>query len=161
MPITHIHQSLLQTLHRVLVQYSLISSIYTAVPAPAVQGDAVKAISILEECCPTNPTFALDTAICNITPGDVVFLAELFPCDGIVCEGQWAETQSDPGLSFNNCNNSIEFSSVGYGTYNLASDGMAANKQCRPFNITVSVCIETVPTCISELGEFTITKRRS
>jgi len=114
------------------------------VPSPG-DGTSAKGISILRECCPVNNNITLDTAFCETSINDVIFLQELINCNGIICEGMWDEGTSNTGLSYNSCNNSVTVNALNAcGSFTLSSDGTGNNSQCGAFTITVNITVANV-----------------
>lgn len=114
-----------------------------AVP-PVATGDAeAKGMSIVVECCPTEPVQVITDAICNATLPYNAFVNEVYPCTaGVSCEAPWEfdAANSDAVANFNDCSQSIELTSFGCATFTQASDG-AGLKQCGAFNITFEICV--------------------
>jgi hypothetical protein len=69
-------------------------------PVPNTFGQC-KAIGILSECCPQSETIV--KSLCGVSTGDRISLSDLFDCDGVVCEGQWAAVAGNTNLAFNEC----------------------------------------------------------
>lgn len=111
----------------------------TAVPIVPNSGEG-KAMGILKECCPTPSQLTIDTLLCNLSYPTQIYLQDIFDCEGIVCEGVWAADPSNTGITFNDCDNSIDISgNQACGTFTLSSDGNGANSQCGAFTVTVNI----------------------
>jgi len=113
-----------------------------AVPASG-SGDNGKGIAIIQECCPTNNNLSIDTTLCAASIGDLIFLQELIDCEGVICEGLWAEGASNTGLNYNSCNNLITIdATTACGSFTLESDGTGNFSQCGAFKITINIQVE-------------------
>lgn len=113
-----------------------------------------KALSIIQECCPSSPDIVIDTIFCNITaPSDKIYLTEILDCGGIICEGEWTSDSGNTGFDFDPCDNSIIINSeMACGTFSLFSDGASSASQCGQFMVTVNIetAIITGPTVSGE-----------
>jgi len=99
-----------------------------------------KQIGLLKECCPSDNTLSIDTLICNNTGTVTFFLQDILNCDGAVCEGQWSVNETDPNVTYNSCENSIDInlSETTCTSYSLSSEGTANNNQCGQFTIDLN-----------------------
>ena len=105
-----------------------------------------KAIGIIKECCPTKNNVNIDTSLCTASLNDVLFLQDLINCTGTICEGLWQAGNSNSGLIYNDCDNSITIDALNAcGTFTLASDGTGNNPQCGAFKITVNIQVGSTP----------------
>ncbi|HPQ22094.1 MAG TPA: hypothetical protein PK147_09605, partial [Saprospiraceae bacterium] len=115
---------------------------YAAV-APDGNGYGGKGIAIMKECCPVATETIYDVTLCSTVQSEKVFLQELFSCgDGIVCEGQWAETINTSGgsIEYNECDLSVTINGSGCATYELSKDTDATGSQaCGMFSIIVHI----------------------
>lgn len=76
---------------------------------PAPSGSNGKGIALSKECCPTITPQILSENICYNGGTDLFFLNEILNCgDGVVCEGMWSNTITNPNIQFNECDFSIE-----------------------------------------------------
>ncbi len=113
-----------------------------AVPSPG-DGSQGKAITIIEECCPTQQITTIDTVLCNPVIGEKLFILDLIGCS--ICEGEWTVDPLLNDFNFDNCDNSIVIDVVNQcGSFNVASDGMGG-KLCPAFSFTYNVCVAETP----------------
>ena len=111
------------------------------------RGDFPKQIGIVTECCPAPSTSVIDTILCGAKVGDHIFLQDVLPCNGIICEGSWTQLPGSIGLIYNECDLSIEITSVdACGSFSLTSTGSGANNRCGAFSITLNISIEDILT---------------
>jgi len=99
-----------------------------------------KQLGLLSECCPSDATLDIDTLICN-GAGTVTFLLQdILNCDAAVCEGEWSVDVTDPNVTYDPCENSIEvtLSENTCTSYTLSSDGTANNNQCGQFIVNIN-----------------------
>ena len=116
----------------------------TEIPSLSIPGGQAKGLSIISECCPTNNNITIDTTLCVATIGEVLFLQELINCDGIICEGLWAEG-SNTGMTYDACDNSVTIDALNAcGSFTLESDGTGNNPQCGAFKIEVNISVNVV-----------------
>ncbi len=110
-----------------------------------------KAIAIATECCPTSNNITIDTILCSAAVNDTFLLKELIGCEGIICEGMWAEGVSNTGLIYNSCDNSVVINSTSAcGTFTLASDGTGNSPQCGAFKITVNITVNSLDLTLTQ-----------
>ena len=110
---------------------------------------AAKSIGIVKECCPINNTQVIDTTLCEVSGGEVLFLANLIKCGGVICEGLWQDEPTNFGVLFDPCDNSITIdptATSACGKFVLESDGANANAQCGAFRIEVNIQVLSNPT---------------
>ncbi|MEM1214491.1 MAG: DUF11 domain-containing protein [Bacteroidota bacterium] len=106
---------------------------------------AAKGIAIGEECCPTSPNQVVDLVVCTNDTRDPIFLNEIFPCDGTICEAQWTEDAANPAAILDMCDLSLDITAAaGCYTFTRSSDGSGL-KQCGPFSQTLHVEIVELP----------------
>lgn len=118
-------------------------------------GAGTKAINIVTECCPVPPTFTIDTFFCSLPPTTDIFLQDLINCNGNICEGLWTPDPANTGITFNDCNNSINFTSnQSCGTFTLYSDGSNPMSQCGEFSVTINI-EATIPVNLTTTGNQT------
>lgn len=112
-----------------------------------VAGAQSKGMAILTECCPVTTPMVINEATCFDGVSQKVYLQDFIDCGSnkVICEGQWAETTSDPNLVFNQCDLSIDVIGVGCGTYTLSKGAQSGTEQCGAFEITVNICSTTQP----------------
>lgn len=114
------------------------------VPSPGT-GDNGKGIAITKECCPVNNNQTVDTTLCGVPGGEVLFLSKLIQCEGTICDGLWQDDPSNFGLIYDPCDNSITIdSTVACGKFILESDGTATNAQCGAFKIEINISVNNV-----------------
>ncbi|MEO0340287.1 MAG: hypothetical protein AAF242_13885, partial [Bacteroidota bacterium] len=108
-------------------------------------GEASKALGIIKECCPPAGNTIIDTVLCNVASGSEIFLQELIPCDGIICQGNWTPVPGAVGLTYDPCNASIRVDSTfACGSFTLSSDGLGDAAQCSAFSITLNVAVDSI-----------------
>ncbi len=93
-----------------------------------------KAVAVNKECCPIPNNQTIDQLFCVTDMSNPVFLNDVFPCDGIVCEGIWMPADAASTAIYNDCNQSI-IAGVPPGCYSFTkeSDGTGNNPQCGAF----------------------------
>lgn len=111
---------------------------------PTLSNNAIasfpKQLGLLTECCPADNTLNIDTLICNGTGTVTFLLQDILNCDAAVCEGQWSVDTTNPNVTYNLCENSLEvnLSENTCTSYTLSSDGNANNNQCGQFTININ-----------------------
>ena len=112
---------------------------------PNSSGQRAKGIAINKECCPSSNRVTIDTSLCNVSIGDRIFLQELIACDGTICSGIWDTLNTNTGLMYDGCDNSITITAEeGCGTFTLEFDGTGNNPLCGAFVITVNISVGQV-----------------
>ena len=67
-----------------------------------------KGIAINVECCPTEPNQVVSVVECFSGSSEVIFLNEIFPCDGIICEAQWTPVGTASTDIYESCDQSLQ-----------------------------------------------------
>lgn len=114
-----------------IIDPSNMSYVGAAVPSPG-NGTVAKGMNILNECCPSPNNQVVNRIYCRETANERIFLNEIFPCDGIICEGQWIASSTASEAIFNECDQSI-LVGASVGCYNFSK---------QPENGTTSTCGE-------------------
>ena len=132
-----------------------LSYVGTALENPGRnENNAGKAMTLIKECCPISPASTVEVSQCIVSGSvDPVFINEVYPCDGILCEGLWEVVNVDPGIIFEECNQSITLApnvTNACATFVNRSNG-GGGTQCGPFEIFLNVEFIGVPDV--ELGE--------
>ncbi|MEO0727185.1 MAG: SdrD B-like domain-containing protein [Bacteroidota bacterium] len=120
----------------------------TAAPNPNLPtNDRGKAIGTVEECCPSANNQSVYVSLCAFDTQDDIFLNELFPCDGITCEGEWTPQDAASMAIYDPCTQGVNLDNASEGcfTFVRSSDGLGANR-CGAFRIEAEVCITLPPT---------------
>ena len=112
------------------------------------ENNAGKAMTLIKECCPISPTSTVQVSQC-VEAGSVdpVFINEVYPCDGILCEGLWEVVNVDPGILFEDCNQSITLApnvTNACATFVNRSEG-GRGTQCGPFEVFLNIEFLGVP----------------
>jgi len=68
------------------------------------------------------------------------------------------QTSANGNFSYSGCDYSATVNATGCETFTKSSDGSNAASQCGAFSISVNICAQIEPTCISDFGEFIIIK---
>ena len=118
----------------------LTNYIQAVSPSGATGGGAGKAVNILTECCPINNRQVVNETFCVSGTNDPLFLNEVFPCDGTICEGEWIPADAASTAIFDPCNQTI-MANVSAGCYSFtkSSDGLGNNLQCGAFVMTFNL----------------------
>jgi len=88
--------------------------------------------------------------ICTNESRDSIFLNDIFPCDGIICEGQWTGADQAATAILEPCNLSINTNAAaGCYTFTRSSDGTGSSNQCGAF-------VQTLNIEIIEVAEITV-----
>lgn len=129
------------TVEDCVAQFDLdLNYLGVAVPPAAAQDTEAKAMGIITECCPDPAVQFISESVCNATLPYSTNINELFPCSGgVVCEAPWEldAANTDATVSFNDCEQSIDITSLGCATFTKASAG----DQCGAFNVTFEICL--------------------
>ena len=112
----------------------------TAVPNPGIGGNqSGKAMALTKECCPSNNNVVIDTTFCDAL-GMRFSLRDLIGCDGNLCEGQWTTPQSTPGMTYDDCENSVTLNAYNTcNTFIFSYDGANSFSTCSAFQYTVNI----------------------
>ncbi|MEM1217189.1 MAG: hypothetical protein AAGJ82_15950, partial [Bacteroidota bacterium] len=114
------------------------------VPAPG-NGDNGKGIAITKECCPTDNNQIVSLVVCTNDTRDPIFLNEIFPCDGVICEAQWEESAGNSAAILNPCDLSINTMAAA-GCYTFTRESLGGQgTQCGAFTQTLHVEIVELP----------------
>ncbi len=107
---------------------------------------STKAIASVKECCPTPNRQSVNQTFCVAGSNEQLFLNELFPCDGIVCEGQWVAADPASAAIYNDCDQSIA-ENIGVGCYKFTkgSDGLENYPKCGAFELEFNLEILAEP----------------
>lgn len=117
-----------------------------------------KAANVVIECCPVNPTETISSSVCVENTDELVFLNEIWDCEGPVCGEGWVPNGVLDGLTYNDCNQSVQATGAGgCGSFSIISN---PGSQCGAFNLTIDLCVNVTVPCIRQFGDFTINKRR-
>ncbi len=115
-------------------------------PNPA-ESEPSKAIAIIKECCPTPNRQVISQTYCVAGGNEQLFLNELFPCDGIVCEGEWVAADPASASIYNSCDQSISANiAPGCYVFTKGSDGLENYPKCGAFELRFNLEILQEPT---------------
>ena len=120
------------------------SYVGTAYPAAPDDGEN-KAMSIVTECCPTPNRQTINQTYCLSGTNEALFLNDLFPCDGVVCEGQWIPVDAAAAV-YNDCDQSIS-AGIAPGCYSFTkgSAGLENYPKCGAFELNFNLEILAAP----------------
>ncbi len=118
----------------------------TPLPGGVPQSGDAKAVGILKECCPSPNRQTINQTYCFSGSNDQLFLNDLFPCDGVVCEGQWTPVDAAAAAVYNDCDQSIS-AGIAPGCYSFTkgSDGLENYPKCGAFELNFNVEILEAP----------------
>ncbi|MGB0838950.1 MAG: hypothetical protein ACPGXL_02360 [Chitinophagales bacterium] len=117
------------------------------VPSNNTDALAGKAIGRTKECCPSPNRQTINQTYCVSGSNEQLFLNDLFPCDGIVCEGQWMPADADAIGVYNDCDQSISAGIVpGCYRFTKGSDGLENHPKCGAFELNFNLEIIARPT---------------
>ena len=106
-----------------------------------------KAIAIIKECCPVNNRQTIEEVYCEAGNNERLFLNELLPCDGVICQGTWIPNNAASAAIYDACNQSIsENIAAGCYTFTKSSEGLEKYPRCGAFEITFNLEILESPT---------------
>ncbi len=113
---------------------------------PSGNGQVAKGIAINKECCPTPSEQTIDQTYCVSGSNEQLFLNELFPCGGTICEGVWIAADAASAAIYNDCDQSIS-AGIATGCYSFtkSSDGSGDNAKCGTFQLNFNVEILEAP----------------
>ncbi|MGB1207280.1 MAG: DUF4347 domain-containing protein [Chitinophagales bacterium] len=119
---------------------------YIGAAAGYVPNQAPKGVALLKECCPTPNRQTINETYCVSGSNEQLFLNELFPCDGVVCEGQWIPADAAAAAIYNDCNQSIS-AGIAPGCYSFTkgSDGLESFPKCGAFELNFNLEIIAAP----------------
>ncbi len=122
-----------------------LNPIGSAVGPSADGGNNAKGIAIQKECCPIPSTQTINEVFCTGSSNTPLFLNELFPCEGTICEGIWNPVDAASAAVYDDCAQRIlPGISPGCYSFNKGSDG-TGNKQCGVFNLTFNLEVIEMP----------------
>jgi len=117
-----------------------------ALVGPAAGNGQAKGVVIRRECCPTEPNQTINLVQCINAATETLYLNEIFPCDGLICEAAWEPADATTRSIFNSCDQSLlPTVTAGCYTFTRSSDGMGPNNICGIFNQTFNLEILEVP----------------
>lgn len=122
-----------------------LNHVAETVPAPG-NNDNGKGIAITKECCPTNTNQTVNINQCVSDESEAIFLNEIFPCEGVICEGIWEAADAPSMEVYDPCNQTITpgVAAVGCYSFTRSSDGTGFNSRCGAFIQTLNVSIGQV-----------------
>jgi uncharacterized repeat protein (TIGR01451 family) len=117
--------------------------------------NAGKAMATIKECCPVINRQNIDISICVVDPTEPIFIAEIYECEGIVCEGNWDVLGIlDPVIVYDECSQSVNLTGPnqlgGAGgsacaTFINESAGDSSTDQCGAYEIILNVQFVLIP----------------
>ncbi len=133
-----------------------LSYIGTAAANPNLpDNNAGKAMATIKECCPVINRQNIDISICVVDPTEPIFIAEIYECEGIVCEGNWDVLGTlDPIIVYDECSQSVNLTGPnqlgGAGgsacaTFINESAGDSSTDQCGAYEIILNVQFVLIP----------------
>lgn len=122
---------------------------YLGVAVPPASGSTIaKGIAIQLECCPSNNRQTVNQMYCQSNVDAPILLNELFPCEGLICEGMWMPSDAASATVYNECDQSINNDIVpGCYAFTKRSDGINESR-CGAFEINFNLEILTPPDMI-------------
>lgn len=98
---------------------------YLGAAAANVPNQNPKTLRIASEACPATASSIVDSTLCNVSPGDKIFLQQLIgACNAPICGGTWVADAANTGMTFNECDLSFTVTSLsGCGKFTLSNVG--------------------------------------
>ena len=120
---------------------------------PFVTGQQPKGIALATECCPLNPTAAIDTSICNPVVGATIFLQDFVGCEGAVCATTFAPGVNNTGVMFDPCNNTVTVTDPA----NVCAEFTVTSASSSCSNLNLVLTIEgAIPVMATVAGDQTV-----
>lgn len=116
---------------------------------PSANGiDNGKGIAIITECCPDPINQVVDTVYCDQPANtESIYLSDLLPCSGTICEALWVMEPGATGITFDDCSQELSFNGgTACATFTKESAGTSSYAQCGAFELTLNVSVVVQPT---------------